>query len=138
MTEHRIILFDGVCNLYNNAVNFVIRRNTKSVLKSAFLQSDIAFKILSEYNLPGADLSSFVLIEKCKIYARLTAALQVCRSLKGLWPLLYGLIIVRKFIRNGIYNWIAKNRYQWFGIKNECMSPTPKIKSRFLIELYDK
>lgn len=134
MHDQPIILFDGVCNFCNSAVNFVIKRDKKSVLRFATLQSAIAQEILQKNNLPDADLSSFVFVEKGKIYTRSTAALRVFKYLKGLWPLMYGFIIVPKFIRDIIYNWFAKNRYQWFGKKEVCMIPTNDVRSRFLNE----
>lgn len=132
MPGQPIILFDGVCNFCNNAVNFVIRRDPKSVFKFATLQSSVAQQILKSYTLDNAEMNSFVLIENDKIYTKSTAALRVCRRLKGLWPLMYGFIIVPKLIRNGIYNWIAKNRYTWFGKKEVCMIPSPDVSARFL------
>jgi predicted DCC family thiol-disulfide oxidoreductase YuxK len=132
MPSQTIILFDGVCNFCNTAVNFVIKRDKKSVLKFAPLQSEFAKRILINYHLPAEDLSTFLFIENNKIYTKSIAALKVCRYLKGLWPLLYGFIIVPEFIRNGIYNWIAKNRYQWFGKKEVCMIPSADVRSRFL------
>ena len=132
MPEQPIILFDGVCNLCNSAVNFVIKRDKKSVLKFAALQSSIARKFLLDNKLPVTDLSSFVFVEKGVIYTKSTGALRVCRYLNGLWPLMYGLIIVPPFIRDSIYKWISKNRYRWFGKKEICMMPTPDIKARFL------
>ncbi|MEO6836979.1 MAG: DCC1-like thiol-disulfide oxidoreductase family protein [Ginsengibacter sp.] len=135
MPEQPIILFDGICNLCNSAVNFVIKRDKKSVLKFATLQSDIACKILSNNDLLFTELNSFVLVQNGVVYTRSTAALRVCRYLKGLWPLMYGFIIVPTFIRDNIYNWISKNRYRWFGKKESCMIPTPDVKGRFLNEL---
>ena len=135
MLEEPIILFDGVCNLCNSAVNFVIKRDKKSVFKFATLQSDLARKILSDNSLLFTDLNSFVLVENGVIYTRSTAALRVCRYLKGLWPLMFGFIIVPRFIRDLIYNWISKNRYRWFGKKESCMIPTPDVLTRFLNEL---
>jgi len=132
MLGQPIILFDGVCNFCNNAVNFVIKRDPKSVFKFATLQSSVAQEILKSHNLDNAEMNSFVLIENDKIYSKSTAALKVCRRLKGLWPLMYGFIIVPKLIRNGIYNWIAKNRYAWFGKKEVCMVPSPDVRARFL------
>ena len=132
MLGQPIILFDGVCNFCNNAVNFVIKRDPKSVFKFATLQSSVAQEILKSHNLDNAEMNSFVLIENDKIYSKSTAALRVCRRLKGLWPLMYGFIIVPKLIRNGIYNWIAKNRYAWFGKKEVCMVPSPDVRARFL------
>ena len=88
--------------------------------------------MLQQYGLPVEEMTSFVLIEKNKAYTRSTAALKVCRYLSGPWPLCYGFIIVPAFIRDAVYNWIARNRYKWFGIRQECMIPSPEIKARFL------
>jgi predicted DCC family thiol-disulfide oxidoreductase YuxK len=132
MNNQPIILFDGVCNFCNSAVNFVIKRNSRSNILFAPLQSEAGQKLLQQYNLPADDMQSFIFIEKGIMYKQSTAALKVCRYLKSLWPLCYVFIIVPKFIRDGIYNWIAKNRYKWFGIRQQCMIPTPEVKARFL------
>lgn len=132
MEQQPIILFDGVCNFCNSAVNFTLKRNKKANIRFAPLQSETGQKLLQQYNLPVHDMESFVFIDNGKAYQRSTAALKVCRYLRGLWPLSYGLIIVPKFIRDGIYNWIAKNRYKWFGRQESCMIPTPEIRARFL------
>jgi predicted DCC family thiol-disulfide oxidoreductase YuxK len=132
MSSHPIILFDGVCNFCNGAVNFTIKREKKNNIHYAALQSDAGRKLVQQYGLPADDMRSFLFIENGKIYNRSTAALRVCRYLKGLWPLCYGFMIVPAFIRNGIYNWIAKNRYKWFGKRQECMIPTPEIRAKFL------
>ncbi|MEP7109213.1 MAG: thiol-disulfide oxidoreductase DCC family protein [Ferruginibacter sp.] len=126
------ILFDGICNLCNGAVNFVIQRDKKSLLKFGALQSEAGQQLLKQFNLPVSALHSFIFIEKGIAYTQSTAALKVCKYLTALWPLLYGFIIVPGFIRDGIYNWIAKNRYKWFGKQDQCMIPTPKIIDRFL------
>ncbi|HQW84490.1 MAG TPA: thiol-disulfide oxidoreductase DCC family protein [Ferruginibacter sp.] len=132
MNDKPIILFDGVCNFCNNAVNFTIKRNKKGNIFFAAIQSDAGQNILQQYHLPKDEMQSFIFIENEKVYKQSTAALRVCRHLTALWPLCYGFIIVPKFIRDSIYNWIAKNRYKWFGIRQECMIPTPEIKARFL------
>lgn len=132
MNDHPIILFDGVCNFCDGAVNFTLKRNTSANILFAPLQSSAGQKLLQQYNLATDSMESFVFIENKKTYQRSTAALKVCRHLRGLWPMCYGLIIVPKFIRDGIYNWIAKNRYKWFGKKESCMIPTPEVKARFL------
>ena len=132
MTDHPIILFDGVCNFCNSAVNFTLKRNTKAEIRFAPMQSEAGQKLLQQYNLPADDMESFVFIENGVAYKQSTAALKVCRHLRGLWPICYVFMIVPKFIRDGIYNWIAKNRYKWFGVKQACMIPTPEVKSRFL------
>lgn len=128
-----IILFDGVCNFCNGAVNFTIKRNKQNNIRFAPLQSDAGRKLVQQYGLPADDMRSFLFIENGKVYNRSTAALKVCRYLTGFWPLCYGLIIVPAFIRNGIYDWIAKKRYKWFGERQECMIPTPEVIARFLI-----
>ena len=133
MNDQPIILFDGVCNFCNNAVNFVIKRNAKANILFAPMQTEAGEKLLIHHNLPINDMQSFVFIDKGTAYKQSTAALKVCRYLRGLWPLCYGFIIVPKFIRDGIYNWVAKNRYKWFGIKESCMIPAPEVKKRFLI-----
>jgi len=132
MKEQPIILFDGVCNFCNSSVNFVIKRNKKTFIQFAPMQTEAGQKLLKQYELPADDMQSFIFIEKGRAYTQSTGALKVCRYLNGLWPLCYGLIIVPKFIRDGVYSWIAKNRYKWFGVKMECMIPNPEIKERFL------
>lgn len=132
MDNQSIILFDGVCNLCNSAVNFVIKRDKKNMIQFAPLQSETAHVLLENCNIPAAEMKSFIFIEEGKPYTQSAAALKVCRYLTGLWPLLYCLIIVPRFIRDGIYKWIAKNRYKWFGQKNECMIPAPELQRKFL------
>ena len=132
MNEGPVILFDGVCNFCNSAVNFTLKRDRNKKILFSPMQSQASQAILLEYQIPADDLSSFIFIDKGKVYTCSTASLKVCRYLNGLWPLCYGAIIVPRFIRDGIYNWIARNRYKWFGVRNECMVPTPEIRSRFL------
>ena len=132
MNEQPAILFDGICNFCNSAVNFTIKRNKKANICFAPMQTAAGQKLLQQYNLPADDMQSFIFIENGIAYKQSTAALKVCRHLRGLWPLCYGFIIVPKFIRDGIYNWIAKNRYKWFGVRQQCMKPTPEVKARLL------
>lgn len=132
MYQHSIILFDGICNLCNGAVQFVIKRDKRNKFLFASLQSEEGKQILEEHNFPANKMNSFFLVEDGKVYERSTAALKVIKKLKGLWPLLYFFIIVPEFIRDSVYNWIASHRYQWFGKKEECMIPTPELKAKFL------
>ena len=127
-----IVLFDGVCNLCNSAVQFIIRHDKKNIFMFTSLQSDTGQKLLAQYDLPLNELNSFILIENNKAYTRSSGALRVIKKLKGLWPLLYGFMIVPKFIRDGVYNWVGRNRYKWFGKQDACMIPTPELKARFL------
>ncbi len=132
MSQQSIILFDGICNLCNAAVQFVIKRDTSNQFLFASFQSGEGEKILAENNFHDNNMNSFILVENNKIYERSTAVLKVTKKLKGLWPMLYGFIIVPKFLRDGVYSFIAKNRYQWFGKKDECMIPTPELRAKFL------
>lgn len=130
MTHKRIIFFDGVCNLCNGAVNFVIDRDPEGLFKLAPLQSEIAADYLDEDRI--SKLDSIVLYENGKIYEKSTAALKIAKKLNGAWFLLYTFIIIPPFIRNFVYNIIAKNRYKWFGERETCRMPTEDIKERFL------
>ncbi len=132
MNINSIILFDGVCNLCNKSVQIVLKNDSKKIFKFASLQSQIGQKLLQENNISTTDLNSFVLIQNDKAYIKSTAALMVAKQLNGLFPLLYGFIIVPAFIRNAVYNFISKNRYKWFGKTDTCMLPTPETKSQFL------
>ena len=132
MPNNPVILFDGVCNLCNRSVQYVIRHDKEGLFRFASLQSDAGQQLLQKYQLPQTSFNSFVLIEEGKAYTRSTAALRVARKLRGLTKLLYGFIIVPLFIRDGVYNLISRNRYKWFGKKETCMVPTPELKNRFL------
>ena len=131
MADQLIILFDGVCNFCNSAVDFVIKRDKRSVFKFVSLQSQAGQQIAANNSLTDIGLSSFIFIEGNNIYSKSTAALRVCRYLDGLWRLMYGFIIVPKKIRDGIYDWIARNRYKWFG-KKSCSIPNAEVRARFL------
>ncbi len=127
-----IILFDGVCNLCNGAVQFVIRHDDKEKFTFASLQSETGQKILVHFNLPTVNNNSFVLVQSNKAFTKSTAALLVAKQLNGPIKLLYAFIIIPAFVRNAVYSLIAKNRYKWFGKKETCMMPTHKLHHRFL------
>ena len=132
MNKHSIILFDGVCNLCNSSVQFVIRHDHKEIFKFASLQSEAGKKYLNEFKLSKNKLSSFILIENDKVFFKSTAALMVIKELKAPIKLLYVLIIIPAFIRNFCYNIISANRYKWFGKALVCMIPDMKYVDRFL------
>lgn len=130
--KHAVILFDGVCNLCNGFVQFVISRDPEGYFKFASLQSEEAKTYLGKAATSGPPLNSVLLWENGNLYDRSTAALRVLRKLSGGWPLLYAAVLIPPFIRNRMYGFIAGNRYKWFGKQESCMLPTPELKSRFL------
>ena len=130
--KHSIILFDGVCNLCNSSINYAIKYDKKGLFKFAALQEPPGRLLLKRYNIDPLDTDSIILIENGKAYVKSTAALRVARNLSGALPLLYGFIIVPAFIRNWVYDFIAKHRYKWYGKKESCLIPTPELKDKFL------
>jgi len=127
-----VILFDGVCNLCNASVAFVIRHDPSAYFKFASLQSEAAQKLLKKSDYPNDIPGSFILIEDEKIFKKSTAALRVAKRLRGMIKLIYLFIIVPAFIRDAVYDFIAKRRYKWFGKRDSCMIPSPEINKRFL------
>lgn len=132
--NHPVILFDGVCNLCNSAVHFVIKHDPLHQFRFASLQSNFGQQVLQKINLPVTGLGSFILLEKDTVYTKSGAVLRVIKKLSGAWPALYAFIIVPPFIRNAIYDVVARNRYQWFGKKEECRIPTPELQELFIDE----
>ena len=130
-TSKPIIFFDGVCNLCNSSVQFVIKRDKEAKFRFASLQSEAGQQVLQQFRLSQNDFNSFLLYEQGKLYTRSTAALRVLAQLKW-WKWAGVFQWVPPFIRNGVYNLVARNRYKWFGKRDECMIPTPELKGRFL------
>ena len=126
-----IVLFDGVCNVCEFSVQFIMKRDKGDYFRFASLQSEIGEKYLTEFKVDRT-VDSIVFIEEHKVYTHSTAALKIAKHLDGSWKLLYFLIIVPKPIRDTVYKWIAKNRYRFFGKKDVCMLPTPEQRNRFL------
>lgn len=127
-----IILFDGVCNLCNSSVIFILKHDKKEQFLFSSLQSEQAKNILLQITTENLNLDSIILIEKRIIYEKSTAALKIFKELNNGYKLLYSFIIIPKFIRDFAYDYISKNRYKWFGKKEHCMIPSSKIKNRFL------
>ncbi len=126
-----ILFFDGNCGLCNRSVKFVLRKEKNSELIFSPLQSEFAKKTLQPFNLEN-NMDSMVLLENGKIYLRSSAALRVTKFLKGLWPLMMSFIVVPPFVRNSVYNYVAKNRITWFGNADYCEMMTPELRKRFL------
>lgn len=131
--KHPVILFDGVCNFCNYWVQFTLRRNRNQNLRFAPLQGEAAKQLLSQHGISSTPLQSVILLDNGKVYTQSSAALRICRHLRGGWKLAYGLIIIPRFIRDFVYNIIARNRYHWFGKKDTCMVPSPEVRERFLL-----
>jgi predicted DCC family thiol-disulfide oxidoreductase YuxK len=132
-TDKKIILFDGVCNLCNSAVQFVIQNDQKDVFRFVALQSELGQQILKHIGVNPVNIDSIVLYEPgVAYYCKSSAAIQIARNLGGFWH--FGTIfrIIPTGIRNQLYDYIAKNRYKWYGKKESCMIPTPELKIKFL------
>jgi len=131
-SKYKIILFDGVCNLCNTSVTYVIMRDKKDIFRFAALQEEPGKSLLAQHNINMSQTDSIILVDGAKAYTKSTAALKIARHLGGLYPLLYGFMLVPKFIRNWVYDYVAKNRYKWYGKKDSCMIPTPELRRKFL------
>jgi predicted DCC family thiol-disulfide oxidoreductase YuxK len=126
-----IILFDGICNLCNSGVQFMIKRDSKCHFKFVSLQSDTGQMLLHKYGISNK-IDSIIVIEKEKVYIKSSAALYISRYLDGYWKYLKILKVLPPSIRDFLYDIVAKNRYRWFGKKETCMLPTLEMKKRFL------
>lgn len=127
-----ILLFDGVCNLCNASVNFIIDRDPQAYFRFAPLQSETGRRLLEKHGLPTGSMDTVVLVEDDRAYVRSTAALRIARHLVFPWPLLALGLILPAFLRDLVYKLIANNRYRWFGKSDTCRLPTPALRSRFL------
>ncbi|PQJ73073.1 thiol-disulfide oxidoreductase DCC family protein [Polaribacter butkevichii] len=129
----KIILFDGVCNLCNDAVLKVIKYDTKNVFLFTALQSENGKKIIKQLGIDISKIDSIILYEPGVSYdIKSTAALKIMNAFGGIWTLSQIFIVLPEGFRNYVYDYIAKNRYKWFGKKESCMIPTPELKAKFL------
>ena len=129
----KIILFDGVCNLCNSAVQFVIKHDKKDVFRFVALQSELGKEILAHIGIDTKNIDSIVLYEPgVAYYYKSSAAIQIARNLGGFWHFGTVFRIIPTGISNQLYDYIAKNRYKWYGKKESCMIPTPELKIKFL------
>lgn len=126
-----IILFDGVCNFCNKSVQFIIQRDEKAYFHFASLQSEIGKKLIEDYHIPP-NINSLILLEENHYYTKSTAALRICKNLRGYWRFLKIFTFVPVSLRDFIYDFVAKNRYKWFGKTESCSLPSPQMKKRFL------
>jgi predicted DCC family thiol-disulfide oxidoreductase YuxK len=128
------ILFDGVCNLCNSFVQFVIRHDKRGYFHFAALQSAAAATLLSQYGqpMPTPEPDSVLLVENGRVYMHSEAALRIAAQLGGRWRVLALVRVLPRSLRDAVYRWVARNRYRWFGRQESCMLPTPELKTRFL------
>lgn len=131
--DKKIILFDGVCNLCNGSVQFVIKRDKKDIFRYAALQSEAGQQLVTQRHIDTNKVDSIILIEPgVAYYTKSDAALEIAQELGGLWRLSTIFTWIPTSIRNSIYDFVAKNRYKWFGKQESCMIPTPELKAKFL------
>lgn len=130
--HNSVVFFDGVCNLCTASVRFILKRDKNARFRFASLQSDYAMRFFQQQYFDATGIDSVVLFENGKFYTRSTAALKIARNLDGLWFLLYGFIVLPAPLRDTVYEFIARNRYRWFGKRDYCAMPEPGMKERWL------
>jgi predicted DCC family thiol-disulfide oxidoreductase YuxK len=130
--DNPVLLFDGVCNLCNGVVQFVIRNDHKKQIRFASLQSGIGIQLQEQFGHNVGNLETVVLIINNRMFTESSAILRILRILGLPWSLMYGCMIIPKVLRDMVYRFIAKNRYKWFGKQESCMIPTPELRSLFL------
>ncbi len=131
---HPIVLFDGVCNFCDASVNWIIAHDPGARFRFVALQSTAGHRLQRAHGLDPAGLDALVLVEGERAYRKSGAALRILRRLRWPWPVLFGLIAVPAFVRDFVYDFLARRRYRWFGRKDECMVPTAEVRERFLVE----
>jgi predicted DCC family thiol-disulfide oxidoreductase YuxK len=131
--DKKILLFDGVCNLCDNTVQFIIRHDKKDVFRFVALQSELGHQILKHIGVDSSKTDSIILYEPGNAYYyKAEAAIRIAKILGSYFSLLSIFSILPKRLSNKIYDYVAKNRYKWYGKKEECMIPTPEMKAKFL------
>jgi len=129
----KIILFDGVCNLCNSSINYVIDHDKKDVFRFVSLQSDLGKAIQDYLGIKNKSLDTIILyVPDEAYYIKSTAAIKVMREFLGFWKLAQFFLILPSSVRDLVYNYVAKNRYKWYGKEDTCRIPTPKLKAKFL------
>ncbi|WP_300564568.1 thiol-disulfide oxidoreductase DCC family protein [Flavobacterium sp.] len=131
--DKKIILFDGVCNMCNSSVNYIIKHDKKDIFRFVSLQSELGQRILKHIGIADKNIDSIVLYEPGRAYYyKSSAVIQIAKNMDGILNLVTIFKIIPRKIRNVIYDYIAKNRYKWYGKKDSCMMPTPELKAKFL------
>ncbi|WP_116127859.1 thiol-disulfide oxidoreductase DCC family protein [Lewinella sp. IMCC34183] len=133
-TSHPILFFDGVCNLCNGSIQFILKHDHRGELRFASLQSDVAKELLPPFGIDPDALNTVVLYHNGQVYTQSNAVLRTLKLMGGAWSYLYGLGLVPQELRNLVYEIISDNRYAWFGKQEACMLPRPEWEPRFLDE----
>ena len=132
-TDKKIILFDGVCNLCDATVQFLIKRDKKDIFRFVAIQSDLGQEIVKHIGIDISKTDSIILYEPGQAYYyKAEAALKIAKELGGIYSLLGGFTLLPKGLSNMVYDYVARNRYKWYGKKDACMIPTPAMKAKFL------
>ena len=131
-SHNHVVLFDGVCNLCNGFVQFLIKRDKQAMLRFASLQSEYGQRRMNHGPADLREADSVVFIQNGNYFVRSEAALRILIRLGGIWRLAYIGFIFPSFIRDAVYNWVARNRYGWFGRKDQCMVPSPEWSKWFI------
>ena len=126
-----IVLFDGDCNFCNKSVQFILKRDPTGYFSFTSLQGSYSRELLERYEVKE-QMASFILVEDGVLYEKSTAALRVCKKLTGLWRFFSILLLVPKPLRDFVYDFVAKNRYAWFGNKDRCILLSKEEQKRFL------
>jgi len=131
--DKKILLFDGDCAFCNFCVRFLVRRDKNDIFRFAALGSDLGRKLTREHGIDGSEIDSMILIDPGRAYhTQSTAVLEITKHLSGFYPILHLFIYLPKRLRDGVYDFVAKKRYQWFGNAENCPLPTPDEQSKFL------
>lgn len=131
--DKKIILFDGICNLCNSSVQYIIKYDKNDVFRFVALQSELGQKILKHIGIANNNIDSIVLYEPGRAYYyKSTAALEIAKNLSGIVSFAFPFRIIPTPLRDLVYNFVSKNRYKWYGKQENCMLPTPALKAKFL------
>ena len=131
--DKKIILFDGVCNLCDSSIQFIIKHDKNDVFRFVALQSDLGQEIIKYIGVDISKTDSIILYEPGKAYYyKAEAALKIAKELGEIYAAISWFSILPKTLTNSVYDYIAKNRYKWYGKKDACMIPTPELKAKFL------
>jgi len=132
MSNHHVIIFDGVCNVCNRSVNFIIKRDPSNLFVFAPMQSPAAQKLIADHNVDNAGFDTFILIKNNECFYRTNAAIEIAQELSGAWYLFKVFKILPRAFRDYFYRLFARNRYSVFGKSKTCMIPTKELKNKFL------